>query len=104
MLDDTIDAKTVTVDTFELRDSTNTVVPAKLETKNSGSPGTTGSTGTITLTPKSPLARSTDYTVFAHGGPDGIHNEAPANGTAEPSSPSLVFSFRTEERAASRRP
>jgi Bacterial Ig-like domain/Baseplate J-like protein len=101
VLDDTIDANTVTVDTFELRDSTNTVVPARLATKNTGSPGTTGSTGTITLTPTSPLARSTVYTVFAHGGPDGIHNEAPADGTAEYLFPSLVFSFRTEERAAS---
>jgi hypothetical protein len=95
VLDDPVDPDTVTVDTFELRDSTNTVVPAKLETKN------TASTGTITLTPKSALARSTLYTVFVHGGPEGIHNEAPPNGTTEYLFPSLVFSFRTQERAAS---
>ena len=95
VLDDPIDSKTVTVDSFELRDSTNTVVPARLEVTN------TAADGTLTLTPKSPLARSTVYTVFVHGGPKGIHNVAPTDGTSEPLFPGLVFSFKTEERAPS---
>jgi hypothetical protein len=90
-LDDQVQG--VAPETFEIRDSTNTVVPAKVETQNVAD----NDTATLKLTPKAPLAPSTQYTVFVRGGTSAIRNLSNV-----PLFPSYVFTFTTEERDSSK--
>src|SRR5204862_411506 len=65
---ESLDPATVTGSTFDLRDATNTLVPATV--------GYSNGTETATLTPLSPLAFSTSYTATLQGGPGGITDAA----------------------------
>jgi hypothetical protein len=57
-----INAATVTAATVELRDAGNNLIPATLNT----------SSGVVTLTPSSPLANSTTFTLTIKGGSSGV--------------------------------
>ncbi len=63
-----VDGTTVNTTTFELRDPSNTVVPATV-VYNSG-------TNTVTLTPTNSLAASTVYTAKVKGGSSGVKDLA----------------------------
>jgi hypothetical protein len=98
VFDDPIEPTGVTDETVEIRDSTNTVVPVKRELKYD----VATDRGTLTLTPKARLARSTTYTVFIRGGTDAVRNLDTAGKKGVALFPSYVFSFTTEERDASK--
>jgi WD40 repeat protein len=79
-----VDGTTVNTTTFELRDPSNTLVPATLAYNSA--------TRTATLTPTNSLAASTSYTATVKGGANGVKDLAvPANALAS----DVSWSFTT---------